>query len=85
MMKPRWLWTFVWFTSAAFSSAADESPAPVPDIEIHGPNVRPGFPDAFALAYKLADDSISPDGKYGLISPNLHRISYEVARDFWWR
>src|SRR5438128_10445380 len=27
--------------SAAFSLAADESPAPVPDVEIHGPNVRP--------------------------------------------
>ena len=27
--------------SAAFSLAADEFPAPVPDVEIHGPNVRP--------------------------------------------
>ena len=81
-MKPRWLWTFVWLASAAFSSAADESPAPVPDIEIHGPNIRPGYPDAFALGYKLADNSISPDGKYAFISPNLHRVGYEVARDF---
>jgi hypothetical protein len=81
-MKPRRLWTFVWLTSAAFSSAADESPAPVPDIEIHGPNVRPGYPDAFALGYKLTDDSISPGGEYAFISPNLHRIDYEVGRDF---
>ena len=81
-MKPRRLWTFVWLASAAFSSAADESPAPVPDIEIHGPNARPGFPDAFAFGYQFADDSISPDGKYAVISPNIHRISYEVARDF---
>jgi hypothetical protein len=82
MMKPRRLWTFVWLASAAFSSAADESPAPVPNVEIHGPNARPGFPDAFAFGYHVADDSISPDGKYAVISPNLHRISYEVARDF---
>ena len=27
--------------SAAFSLAADEFPALVPDVEIHGPNVRP--------------------------------------------
>ncbi len=82
MMKPRRLWTFVWLASAAFSRAADESPAPVPEVEIHGPNVRPGFPDAFAFGYHVADDSISPDGEYAVISPNLHRISYEVARDF---
>jgi len=81
-MKPRRLWTLVWLASAAFSSAADESPAPVPDVEIRGPNVRPGYPDAFALAYHVADDSISPDGKYAVISPNLHRVGYEVARDF---
>jgi hypothetical protein len=64
------------------ASAADESPAPAPKVEIRGPNVRPGYPDAFALGYRVADDSISPDGKYGVISPNVHRISYEVARDF---
>ena len=81
-MKPRPLWTFVWLASAAFSSAADESPAPVSDIEIHGPDARPGFPDAFAFGYRVADDSTSPDGKYAVISPNLHRVGYEVARDF---
>jgi hypothetical protein len=75
-------WTVVLLAGVACLLAADESPAPVPDIEIHGPNVRPGYPDAFALGYKLADDSISPDGKYAVISPNLHRISYELARDF---
>ena len=82
MMKPRRLWTFVWLASAAFSSAADESPTPGPDIEIRGRDVRPGYPDAFALGYRVADDSISPDGKYAVISPNLHRVGYEVARDF---
>src|SRR5436190_17373415 len=81
-MKPRRLWTLVWLASAAFSSAADESPAPVPDIEIHGPNIRPGYPDAFALGYKLADNSISPDGKYGVIYADPQRIDYEVARNF---
>jgi hypothetical protein len=81
-MKPRRLWTLVWLASAAFLLAVDESPAPVPEIEIHGPNVRPGYPDAFAFGYHVADDSISPDGKYAVISPNLHRVGYEVARDF---
>jgi hypothetical protein len=79
-MKPRRLLIVVWLASAAFSLAEDESPAP--DVEIHGPNVRPGYPDAFAVGYHVADDSISPDGKYAIISPDLHRISYEVARDF---
>jgi hypothetical protein len=82
-MKPRRLWTFVWLTSAAFSSAADESPTPVPDIEIHGPNVRPGYPDAFALGYKIAENSISPDGKYGVIYANASvLVEREVARNF---
>jgi hypothetical protein len=82
MMTPQPLFTVILLASAAFSGAADKSPTPAPEIEIHGPNVRPGYPDAFALGYKLADDSISPNGKYAVISPNLHRISYEVARDF---
>jgi hypothetical protein len=76
------LWTVVLLAGVRCLLAADESPAPVPHIEIHGPNVRPGYPDAFPLGYKLADDSMSPDGKYAVISPNLHRISYELARDF---
>jgi len=82
MMTPPRLFTVILLASAAFSTAADEAPSPVPNVEIHGPNVRPGFPDAFAFGYHVADDSISPDGKYAVISPNLHRISYEVARDF---
>jgi hypothetical protein len=82
MMTPRRLFTVILLASAAFSTAADESPAPVPNVEILGPNARPGFPDAFAFGYHVADDSISPDGKYAVISPSLHRISYEVARDF---
>jgi hypothetical protein len=82
MMTPRRLFTVILLASAAFSTAADESPAPVPNVEILGPNARPGFPDAFAFGYHVADDSISPDRKYAVISPNLHRISYEVARDF---
>jgi hypothetical protein len=73
---------WVSLAAAGLVLAADESPAPAVDVEIHGSNVRPGYPDAFALAYRVADDSISPDGKYAVISPNLHRVGYEVARDF---
>jgi hypothetical protein len=62
--------------------ASDESPTPVPDIEIHGPNVRPGCPDAFALGYKLAEGSVSPDGKYGVIYCNDPDIVTEGAHNF---
>ncbi len=41
MIKPWRFCAVVLSASAAFSLAADESPAPVPDVEIHGPNVRP--------------------------------------------
>ncbi len=82
MMKPRWLWIFVWLAGAAFSSAADESPTPAPQAAIQGPNVRPGYPDAFAFGYKLAEDSASPDGKYGVIHADSGEIADEIARDF---
>src|SRR5437879_949873 len=70
MIKPWRFCAVVLSASTAFSLAADESPGPVPDVEIRGTNVRPGYPDAFALGYRLVDDSISPDGKYAVISPN---------------
>src|SRR5438445_10810397 len=41
MIKPWRFCAVVLPASAAFSLAADKSPAPVPDVEIHGPNVRP--------------------------------------------
>ena len=41
MIKPWRFCAVVLSASTAFSLAADESPAPVPDVEIHGPNVRP--------------------------------------------
>src|SRR5437588_13052629 len=41
MIKPWRFCAVVLSASAAFSLAADESPAHVPDVEIHGPNVRP--------------------------------------------
>jgi len=45
--------------------------------------VRPGYPDAFAFGYKLAEDSISPDGKYGVIyADNPLLAEREVARNF---
>jgi hypothetical protein len=82
MVKPRRLCAVVLSASAAFSFAADESPTPVPEVEIRGPNVRPGYPDAFAMGYKLAEDSVSPDGKYGVIYCNDPDIVTEGARNF---
>jgi TPR repeat protein len=41
MIKPSRFCAVVLSASAAFSLAADEFPAPVPDVEIHEPNVRP--------------------------------------------
>ena len=41
MIKPWRFCAVVLSASAAFSLAADEFPAPVPDVDIYGPNVRP--------------------------------------------
>ena len=81
-MKSRRLYVVMLLANAAFSFAADESPTPVPEVEIRGPNVRPGYPDAFALAYKLAENSVSPDGKYGVIYCNDPDIVTEGQRNF---
>ena len=82
-MTPRRLFTVILLASAAFSTAADDSPTPAPKIEIRGPNVRPGYPDAFALGYKLAENSVSPDGKYGVIyADNSLLAEREVACNF---
>jgi hypothetical protein len=82
MMIPRRLFTVILLASAAFSIAAEDSPAPASKIEIRGPNVRPGYPDAFALGYRLAENSVSPDGKYGVIYCNDPDIVTEGARNF---
>jgi hypothetical protein len=83
MIKPWRFCAVVLSATAAFSLAADESPTPVPGVEIRGPNARPGYPDAFALGYKIAEDSISPDGKYGIIyADNPLLAEREVARNF---
>jgi len=83
MMKLQRLCTVILLASAAFSRAADESPTPAPQAEIQGANVRPGYPDAFAFGYKLAEDSVSPDGKYGLIycdDPSI--VERDAGRNF---
>jgi hypothetical protein len=56
-----------WLAMAGLAVAADESPAPALQVEIQGPNVRPGYPDAFAFGYKFAENSVSPDGKFALV------------------
>lgn len=47
-------------------------------------HARRGLPDAFALAYELDADSISPDGRFGVIVPNAKSgfENAEIARDF---
>ena len=39
-------------------------------IDFHGPDVRPGYPDQFHYHYVLPKDTVSPNGKYGLILPD---------------
>jgi hypothetical protein len=39
------------------------------ELVIAEPHVRPGLPDAFALAYEFEADSISPDGRFAVILP----------------
>jgi hypothetical protein len=39
-------------------------------IAFHGPDVHSGYPDAFQFHYLLPKDTVSPDGKYGLIFPD---------------
>ena len=60
MIKPWRFCAVVLSASAAFSLAADEFPAPVPDVDIHGPNVRPeqNYVDAqfnLGMCYEEAD------------------------------
>ena len=40
------------------------------EVEFHGPDVRPGYPDAFHLSYTLRKDAVSPDGTYGVLFPD---------------
>ena len=64
--------------------AQDETRKETPQVEIRGPCVRPGMPDAFALAYEVEPDSVSPDGRFGVIFPNP-RSGYEndvIGRNF---
>ena len=39
-------------------------------IDFHGPDVRPGYPDLFHFHFVLPKDTISPNGKYGVIFPD---------------
>lgn len=38
-------------------------------VEFHGPNIHPGYPDAFHVGYLLKKSNVSPNGKYGVIFP----------------
>ena len=59
----------------------DDTTARVP---FHGPDVHPGYPDAFQLHYVLPKDTISPNGKFGLIFPGraLGETENDSVNDF---
>jgi len=50
-------------------------------IIFHGPAVHPGYPDAFSTDYILPKDTVSPNGKYGVIFPD-RELSDNPGRDF---
>jgi hypothetical protein len=54
------------------------------NVEFHGPNLRPGYPDAFSLDYILEKDTLSPNGKYGFIYADvvLYEMDERLARNF---
>jgi hypothetical protein len=39
-------------------------------VDFHGLDVRPGYPDLFHLHFVLPKDTLSPNGKYGVIFPD---------------
>lgn len=39
-------------------------------VDFHGPDVRPGYPDLFHFHFVLPKDTLSPNGKYGVIFPD---------------
>ena len=49
---------------------------------VGGVSVVPGYPDAFAFGYQVADDSLSPDGKYGVIYADATWIDESIASNF---
>jgi len=53
-------------------------------VPFHGPDKRPGYPDAFQYRYVLPKDAISPNGKYGLIFPAraLAEAENDTLNDF---
>jgi hypothetical protein len=49
---------------------------------VRGVAVVPGYPDAFAFGCQVADDSLSPDGKYGVIYADAAWIDESIACNF---
>jgi hypothetical protein len=46
----------------------------------NGPMFFPGYPDAYALGYEVHPDSISPNGKYGILyCANRSMVEYEQS------
>jgi hypothetical protein len=39
-------------------------------VDFHGPDVRPGYPDQFHLHFVFPKNTLSPNGKYGVIFPD---------------
>lgn len=64
--------------------AQEEAEKEMPQVEIRGPSVRPGMPDSFAPGYEVDPDTVSADGRFGVIFPNP-RSGYEnnvLGRNF---
>jgi hypothetical protein len=57
--------------------ADDEEEVPLP---FHGPDVHPGYPDAFHVGFVLLSSALSPDKRYGIIYPR--RFIGDTAGDF---
>jgi hypothetical protein len=66
-------------TASCFERSDFERPDAT--IDFHGPDVQPGYPDAFSTDYVLPKDTVSPDGKYGLIFPD-REFNDNPGRDF---
>jgi len=39
-------------------------------VDFRGPDVRPGYPDLFHVHFVFPKDTLSPNGKYGVIFPD---------------
>jgi hypothetical protein len=51
-------------------------------LEIRAPHAMAGRPDAFALGYRMREQDVSPDNRFGVIHADMNVIDAEAARNF---